>query len=38
MKQNVLFKALGGNKQALEEAATVSDLSYFGTVDEVFLS
>lgn len=28
-KQNVLFEALGGNKQALEEAATVSDLSYF---------
>ena len=30
--QNDLFKALGGSKQALEEAATVSDLSYFGTM------
>lgn len=34
-EQNVLFQALGGNKQALEEAATVSDLTCFGTVSWV---
>lgn len=35
-EQNVLFQALGGNKQALEEAATVSDLTCLGTVSWVW--
>lgn len=34
-EQNALFQALGGNKQALEEAASVSDLTCLGTVSWV---
>lgn len=34
-EQNILFQALGGNKQALEEAATVSDWTCLGTVSWV---